>query len=93
MEHSEISLHQLRIFHFVHTANRWVTNHEIAQGAKVAPRTAREHSKRFVEGGIFDQAEVFPGHRYRFSDKAEKRNKAYMLRLQQAQAVFDAETS
>lgn len=88
MEHAEISVHQLRIFTFVQAANRWVTNAEIATGAHVAPRTARAYTKRLVDLGIFDQAEVFPAHRYRYSSQAGKRNKAYLTRLQQAQEVF-----
>ena len=88
MEHAEISLHQVRIFAFVHEAGRWVTNAEIAQGAQVAPRTARAYTKRLVELGILDQAEVFPAHRYRYAPQAGNRNKAYLTRLQQAQEVF-----
>lgn len=88
MEHAEISLHQLRIFLFVQAADRWVTNAEVAAGAQVGTRTARAYTKRLVDLGIFDQAEVFPAHRYRLSPHAEKRHKAYLLRLQQAREVF-----
>lgn len=88
MERSEISLHQFKVFQFVKAAQRWVTNQEIAEGTKIAARTARAHTKHLVDLGIFDQAEVFPGHRYRLSDQAGKRNKGYMLRLQQAGEVF-----
>jgi DNA-binding IclR family transcriptional regulator len=88
MERAEISTHQLRVFQFVREAARWVTSDEIATHAKVAPRTARAHAKLLVGLGIFDQAEVFPGHRYRLAPQAGKRNKAYLLRLQQAEEVF-----
>ena len=89
MERAEISIHQLRIFQFVRDAQRWVTSEEIAHGAQVAPRTARAHARHLVSLGIFDQAEVFPGHRYRLSSQAEKRNKGYILRLEQAAEVFN----
>jgi hypothetical protein len=88
MERAEISEHQVRVFQFVRESRRWVTSAEIATGACVAPRTARFHAARLVSVGIFDQAEVFPGHRYRLSSQAEKRNKAYLLRLCQAEEIF-----
>jgi DNA-binding IclR family transcriptional regulator len=88
MERAEISLHQLRVFQYVAHASGWVTSAEIARGAPVAPRTARAHAHHLVSLGIFDQAEVFPAHRYRLSPQAEKRNKGYLLRLQQATEVF-----
>jgi hypothetical protein len=89
VEHAEISSHQVRVFRFVRDAKRWVTSREIVVGARVAPRTAREHAYRLVALGILDQAEVFPGHRYRFSAQADKRNKAYLLRLAEAEAIFN----
>lgn len=89
MEHNEISLHQLKVFQCVKNAKGWITNNEIAAATNVSPRTARQHTLRLVSLGIFDQAEVFPAHRYRFSEKAKQRNTAYLLRLQKAQEVFD----
>jgi hypothetical protein len=90
METSEISLHQLRVYEFVRSAGQWVTAGDIAAGAGVAPRTARAHALKFVLSGVFDQAEVFPAHRYRLSDMAEKRNKAMVQRLTVARDVFAA---
>lgn len=92
MERAEISEHEVRIFQFVRTAQRWVTNKEIASGAHVSRRTASGHTLHLVKLGIFDQAEVFPGHRFRLSIQAEKRNKAYLLRLLQAEEVFQVHT-
>lgn len=88
MEKGEISIHQVRIVDFVRENGSWVTAKEIAAGAEVAERTARHHALSLVNLGIFDQAEVFPAHRYKYSDKAEKRNKAYCLRLESARSVF-----
>lgn len=88
MEQNEISLHQLKAFNFVRECNRWVTAAEIASNAGIAPRTARLHALKLTNLGIFDIAEVFPAHRYRFSEKARKRNKAFMLRLEKANEVF-----
>lgn len=88
MERGEISVHQVKIFQFVQSAKAWVDNQQIAAATGVSARTARLHSKGLSDLGLFDQAEVFPGHRYRFSEFAEKRNKAYMQRITEAAIVF-----
>lgn len=88
METSEISEHQLRVFLFVQSASGWVTSKQVAEGANVAQRTARGHLRHFVLQGIFDVAEIFPGHRYKLSEQADKRNPAYMLRLEKAKNVL-----
>jgi hypothetical protein len=91
MEKGEVSLHQVKIFEFVRKAAGWVTAKDVAAGSDVAERTARLHCLNLVNLGIFDQAEVFPAHRYRLSEKAGKRNKAYMIRLEAAKEVFGIE--
>lgn len=88
METNEISEHLFRVYVFVRDAGRWVSSHEIAEHATVAKRTARGHALRLVKAGIFDQAEVFPGHRYRLAVKAIKRNLGFVQRLEQAGEVF-----
>ena len=88
METNEISEHMYRVFSFVQTAKHWVTAKDIAANTKVAERTARAHALRLVKAGIFDQAEVFPSHRYRISDKASKRNRGFMQRLEQSREFF-----
>lgn len=88
METSEISLHQVRIYRFVAQHKGWITAKEIAGGANVGDRTARSHALRFVRLGIFDQAEVFPAHRYRLSELAGKRNKAFLQRLDEAAEIL-----
>jgi predicted ArsR family transcriptional regulator len=87
-ETAEISLHAVKVFRFLERAAGWVTAKDVAAGAKVAGRTARAHLRRMTEQGLFDVAETFPGHRYRLSTKAEKRNKALLLRLRAAAEVF-----
>lgn len=83
MEKSEISEHEIRVFKALNGAE-WLTSAQVADVAKVAPRTARHHCKRLHDLGIVDTAEVFPGHRYRVSEHARKRNPSYMLRLDRA---------
>lgn len=88
MERNEISRHQIQVYQCVAQSKRWMTNNDIAQATDMNPRTVRFHTKALVSLGIFDQAEVFPNHAYRFSDKAKQRNSSYMLRLEKAQEVF-----
>jgi hypothetical protein len=91
VETSEISLHRLRVFLFLEKAGGWQTNKDVTKGASVAARTARAHTKALVDLGILDQADVFPAHRYRVSEQAKTRNKAYMIRLREAAKVFGLE--
>jgi hypothetical protein len=88
VETNEVSLHLLKVFMFIRDAKGWVTNQEIAKGAGVNYRTVAWHTKSLVSLGILDHAEVFPGHRFKLSNKSDMRNKAYTLRIQQAMNVF-----
>lgn len=88
MERNEVSLHQLKVFLAVRKAGKWLTNREISVLADVAERTARQHSLFLVNLGILDQADVFPAHKYKYSELADKRNKAYVGRLCSAIEVF-----
>jgi prophage antirepressor-like protein len=82
VEKAEVSLHALRVFQLLKDSpQRWWEAAEIAQAARVAPRTARFYAHYFTNGGIVDQLETFPRHRYRYSDLAEKRNPALVQRL------------
>lgn len=90
MENNEISQHEVLIFNVLKTnKGRWMTNGEIQKAVKsVAERTVRKHTKRLVDLGLLDLAEVFPAHKYRLSEKAMQRNTAYTKRLQNAVEVF-----
>ena len=88
MERNEVSIHECRVFLVLKNSTKWMTNKEIAAEANVANRTASFKTKKFVDLGICDIAEVYPGHRYRLSQKADKRNTAYMKRLEEAVVIF-----
>ena len=89
-ERSEISLHEVKLFRALKAKpDKWFTNEELSAECKFSGRTVRAHTSRFVKLGILDQAEVFPAHRYRFSQKANRRNVAYLQRLEQADEVFN----
>ena len=91
-ERSEISLHEVKLFRALKASpNRWFTNQELAVACEYSERTVRAHTLRFVKLEILDQAEVFPAHRYRYSQKANRRNVAYLQRLEQADEVFNGQ--
>jgi DNA-binding transcriptional ArsR family regulator len=87
MENSEVTSHEVRVYRVLQ-GEEWLTAAEVSTRAGVAPRTARRHCKRLKDLGLVDIAEVFPGHRYRVSKHAKKRNAAYVLRLERAAAVL-----
>ena len=68
MESNEISIHEVRIW-LALECGKWMSNSELAKAAHVAERTATHHTRRLTSLGLLDLAEVFPGHRYRLSDR------------------------
>lgn len=87
-ETNEISEHQWKLYNVLKTHSGWLTAKEVALKAGISGSTSRQHCLRLVRAGILDQLEVFPGHRYRLAENAEKRNKTYVQRLEQAGTVF-----
>jgi len=90
MEKAEISLHQWKIYDCLVKRQAWMTNKEIAEQTGVSLRRTSFHTNNLVQLGILDQAEVYPGHRFKASTKADKRNTGYLRRLQQAGEIFSA---
>jgi hypothetical protein len=88
VEQNEISVQECRVYLALKKRQAWVSNRELAKEAGIADRTARAKTLKFVGLGICDVAEVFPGHRYRFSEKAGVRNNAYVRRLESAIEVL-----
>lgn len=84
METDDVSAHLARIYLAAKKHGGWLTSRDIAPLADVAERTARAHCLKLVQAGVFDQAKVFPQHRYRLSALAEKRSKALVLRINRA---------
>lgn len=93
VERNEISEHQVKVFRVVSESDHWLSAKEVSCMSGVAPRTARMHCLSLVVLGIFDQAEVFPGHRYRISKFASQRNKTYVHRIKVAAEVLGIELS
>lgn len=90
MENNEVSVHEVKAYVAL-TANKgkWLSNSEImALTDGVALRTIRSYTLKFVKAGLLDQAEVYPSHRFKWAEKADKRNGGYLQRLESARAVF-----
>ncbi|MGL5912021.1 MAG: hypothetical protein ACRCZP_18600 [Phycicoccus sp.] len=92
MEKSEVSRHEIAVYQAIaRGGDKWISSAEIASRADVAPRTARAHALKLVQLGVVDQAEVFPGHRYRLSEFAGKRNRGYVDRITRAAQALGIE--
>ena len=86
-EQNEVSIQEVRVFAAL--SSEWQSSKELHGRVKdVAERTVRAKLLKFVQLGLADHAEVFPGHRYRLSAFAAKRNGAYLQRLKRAAEVF-----
>jgi DNA-binding IclR family transcriptional regulator len=92
LEKAEISIHQWKIYDCLTRAQAWMTNKEVAEQTGVSLRRTSFHTNNLVQLGILDQAEVYPGHRFRISSRADKRNTGYLKRLQQAGEIFGVQT-
>lgn len=93
MERGEVSWHELKVAAVLKSTGKWLSNKEIASAIPegISERTVRSHTLRLVKIGVVDQAEVFPSHRYRWSELSEKRNAAYVQRLGKAAEALSVE--
>jgi hypothetical protein len=81
----QISPHEARVFLTLKKTDRWLTNSEIAQRARVALRTARHHSAQLTRLGIAEVAACFPGYQYRLTGRGDI---VYRARLEAACAIY-----
>jgi hypothetical protein len=82
MEGVEISAHQIRAYRALAGADRWLTSGEIALGAGIAERTAREVARKFVEYGLAEVRRGFPANLYRLV-RETPRDHEYLARLRE----------
>jgi hypothetical protein len=91
MTHDLISPHQVKVYDYVRDAKRWVSAADIELHTGVKARTARHHAVKLTELEVFEQANLFPGYRYRLSPYAEHRGKDHLQRLEKAREVFGSD--
>jgi hypothetical protein len=87
----QISIHETKIFSYLNDhQERWLSNRELCSSVSgVAFRTVCATTNRFVKAGLLEEAQVFPGKRFRWSKAASRKSKNdYLLRLQDAAAIF-----
>lgn len=88
-ERAEISEHEVRVYLALQQSpDKWMTHKDIENIVKFHQRTVRAHTLRLVKLGIVDVAALFPRHRYRYSTKGHKRNRAYTQRLEEAAEIM-----
>lgn len=91
-ERSGVSLHEAKVYLALKgKPGMWMTNKDVSAASGVAERTARMHTLRLVKLGVIEVAQVFPGNRYRWTDKPQ-RKPTYLKKLTDAIAVFGLET-
>ena len=77
-----ISIHEVRVWRAL--SAEWRTILELASAAGVARRTASLHCGRFVEMGLAERAEVFPGYRFRRATTTGEISSSYAQQLEAA---------
>lgn len=90
VERSEVSIQEVKTYLALKgSQGSWLSNAELARLTEgVAPRSTRAYTLKFVKLGLADHAELFPAHKYRFSELASKRNRAYIQRLVKAAEIY-----
>jgi hypothetical protein len=89
MANQALSIQEIRVFQTLRAhAGQWRTNHQIAEEAAVAQRTAQAHTAHFVKLGIAEVEELGPSYRYRLKDRAAVADAAYLNRLEDAVKVL-----
>ena len=84
---NEISMHETA-FYLAARDGEWHTANELAKRAQIAPRTARAFALKFVRLGLFTVANVWPAHKYCWSETAGKRNQNYLHQLDRSCEAF-----
>lgn len=80
----EISVPEAKIFRVLRdNKGKWLTNLQIEELCKGNNRTIRMYTKRFVLLGLLDVLKVFPGYRFRWSDKGATKNRQYVARVEE----------
>lgn len=89
MESRSVSVQEIRVFQALKAhPGKWLSNHQIAEEALVAERTARAHTARFVEAGIAEVATLFPSNLFRLKDRKDMDDPEFFDQLEHAAEVL-----
>lgn len=86
-ESAEISIIEAVAFSYIST-KEWLTSKELAKKAGLNRRTTQKYCRKWTDLGLCDLLEVWPGHMFRLSPRADKRNIAYLKRMRFVQQVL-----
>ena len=83
----QISIHEVRIFEALESAEIWITTAALIAAAGVAARTGRTHVKTWVDLGVVARGDLQPP-RYRLALAPPERAAESLGRLRQARAIL-----
>lgn len=86
----QVSVHEVLVFTALQNhRHAWISNSDLAARVpSVSLRTVRAHVARWVRQGLVEQADVYPGPRYRLAPDAESRCGEYVNRVREAAGRF-----
>jgi DNA-binding Lrp family transcriptional regulator len=87
MEFKEISTQLVEITKYMESTHAWVSIRQIAADTGISHNTVRPHVRKLMNLGIVNKVTLYPGYRYRFSEKGKLQ--PFWLRLEEAKAGFN----
>jgi predicted DNA-binding transcriptional regulator YafY len=91
MEFKEISSQLVAIIDHLESTKDWVSVIDIAAETCISRSTVRSHIRKLLGLGIVNIARLYPGFRYRFSEKAKLQ--PFWVRIEEARAGFNLRTT
>lgn len=86
-----ISEHQAKVYEYAKSqGERWFTIQELSTEANLPDASAKNHSTRFEEAGVFERMRISPSHVFRLSPVARRRHPELIKRLEAALPIFAA---
>lgn len=84
-----ISLHEVKLLLvFKNQPDRWFDNAQVADAAKISPRTARLHTSRLADLGVLDVERVFPASKFKLAGKPSEAGSTYLARWEKAREAL-----
>lgn len=83
---NEVSQHLIRIIESLQTRADWTTVREVAEETGCSPYTVRPHLRRLSRMKMVDVVRLYPGFRYKWSERAQYH--PFWQRLIEAKAAF-----
>ncbi len=86
-----ISEHQAKVYEYAKSqGERWFTIQEMSTAINLPDASAKNHSTRFEDVGVFERLRISPSHVFRLSPTCRRRHPELIRRLEAALPVFAA---